>query len=113
MIYRAIGNVAYLYFHSADEILKILTRFRNAYCKNAVLQVATLPVPLVSLVVEYALTTFPPAWFPPAAPAVDLKKVNVETAEDVGNTLVIESGTVKGDINVETAEDVGNTLVIE
>jgi hypothetical protein len=99
MIYRALGDVAYLSFRSADEILQILTKFRNKYCKHAVLQVATLPVPLVSLLVEYALNSFLPAWFPPA---FDLSNVNVESAEDVGETLVIEIGTVKGD-SVATA----------
>jgi hypothetical protein len=114
MIYRALGDVAYLSFRSADEILKILTKVRDGYCKNCVLQVATLPVPIFSLLVEYALSSFLPAMFPlrSAAPpgateaagagGADLSKVTVEPAEDVGSTLVIESGTVKGD-SVATA----------
>jgi hypothetical protein len=112
MVYRALGSVAFFTFRRADDILKLLTRFRDAYCKNCVLQVATLPVPLVSLLVEYGLNTFLPAWFPPAgaleatkppAPSsIDPSKVNVESAEDMGDTLVIESGTVNGD-SVATA----------
>jgi hypothetical protein len=111
MIYRALGDVAYFTFRSADEILKSLTRVRDSYCKNCVLQVATLPVPIFSLLVEYALSSFLPAMFPlrSAAPpdaagagGADLSKVTVEPAEDVGSTLVIESGTVKGD-SVATA----------
>jgi hypothetical protein len=103
MIYRAIGSVAYFSVSSADEILKSLTRFRDAYCKNCVLQVATVPIPLWSLVVEYVLHSILPAWFPlPSTSTVDVSKINVETADDVGETLVIESGTVKGD-SVATA----------
>jgi hypothetical protein len=56
----------------------------------------------VSLVVEYVLNSFLPAWFPPAVAPIDLSKFNMETAEDVGGTLVIESGTVNGD-SIKTA----------
>jgi hypothetical protein len=52
--------------------------------------------------VEYVLNSFLPAWFPPAVAPIDLSKFNMETAEDVGGTLVIESGTVNGD-SIKTA----------